>query len=149
MGFCTPSEYLEFMRQTPELERMLVNSGIRLFKYWFSVNREEQLRRFISRRDDPLKHWKLSPIDIQSLDKWDDYTAAKKAMFFHTDTADAPWTVIKSDDKKRARLNCLRHFLSTLDYPNKDLKVACPPDPLLVGNASHVLEADETHIDRF
>ncbi len=149
MGFCTPSEYLEFMRQTPELERMLVNSGLRLFKYWFSVNREEQLRRFIARRDDPLKHWKLSPIDIQSLDKWDDYTAAKKAMFFHTDTADAPWTVIKSDDKKRARLNCLRHFLSSLDYPDKNLKVACVPDSLLVGTASHVMEADETHIDRF
>ncbi len=149
MGFCTPSEYLEFMRQTPELERMLVNSGLRLFKYWFSVNREEQLRRFIARRDDPRKHWKLSPIDIQSLDKWDDYTAAKKAMFFHTDTADAPWTVIKSDDKKRARLNCLRHFLSSLDYPDKNLKVACVPDSLLVGTASHVMEADETHIDRF
>ncbi len=117
MEFCTPLQYLEFMRQTPDLERMLCNSGILLFKYWFSVNREEQLRRFISRRDDPLKHWKLSPIDIKSLDKWEDYTAAKEAMFFHTDTADAPWTVIKSDDKKRARINCIRHFLHSLDYP--------------------------------
>lgn len=147
MGFCSPAEYLEFLRQAPQLERMLSNSGVHLFKYWFSVSREEQLRRFISRRDDPLKHWKLSPIDIQSLDKWDDYTAAKKAMFFHTDTADAPWTVVKSDDKKRARLNCLRHFLHTLDYPGKDPKVAHMPDGLLVGPASRLFEADERIMD--
>ena len=143
MEFCSPLQYLEFMRQAPDLERMLCNSGILLFKYWFSVNREEQLRRFISRRDDPLKHWKLSPIDIKSLDKWDEYTAAKEAMFFHTDTADAPWTVIKSDDKKRARINCIRHFLHSLDYPGKDLSVAHHPDPLLVDRASRVLEDDE------
>lgn len=144
MDFCTPLQYLEFMRQAPDLERMLCNSGILLFKYWFSVNREEQLRRFISRRDDPLKHWKLSPIDIKSLDKWEDYTSAKEAMFFHTDTADAPWTVIKSDDKKRARINCIRHFLHSLDYPGKDPQVAHAPDPLLVGRASHGFEEDET-----
>ncbi len=99
MGFCSPNDYLEFMRQCPELERMLVRSGIRLFKYWFSVTREEQLRRFKSREHDPLKQWKLSPIDKASLDKWDDYTEAKEAMFFYTDTADAPWTIVKSDDK--------------------------------------------------
>ena len=149
MGFCSPQEYLEFMRQTPQMERMLVNSGILLFKFWFSVSREEQLRRFIARRDDPLKHWKLSPIDIESLDKWDDYTEAKKAMFFHTDTADAPWTVIKSDDKKRARLNCMRHFLSSLPYPNKDEHVAHAPDPMLVGPASKVLESSENVITSF
>ncbi|MFV3404772.1 MULTISPECIES: polyphosphate kinase 2 [Pseudomonas] len=143
MGFCSPPQYLEFMRQAPELERMLCNSGILLFKFWFSVNREEQLRRFISRRDDPLKHWKLSPIDIKSLDKWEDYTAAKEAMFFHTDTADAPWTVIKSDDKKRARINCIRAFLHALDYPGKDHSVAHAPDPLLVGRASRGFEEDE------
>ncbi|NER64290.1 polyphosphate kinase 2 [Pseudomonas sp. MAFF212427] len=143
MDFCTPMQYLEFMRQTPDLERMLCNSGILLFKFWFSVNREEQLRRFISRRDDPLKHWKLSPIDIKSLDKWDEYTAAKEAMYFHTDTADAPWTVIKSDDKKRARLNCIRHFLHSLDYPDKDHKVAHRPDPMLVGRASRGLEEED------
>ncbi|MDR2711282.1 MAG: polyphosphate kinase 2 [Burkholderiales bacterium] len=143
MGFCTPNQYLEFMRQAPELERMWVNSGIRLFKYWFSVSREEQLRRFISRRDDPLKHWKLSPIDIQSLDKWDEYTTAKNAMFFHTDTGDAPWIVIKSDDKKRARINCLRHFLYSLPYPEKNTDVVVPPDPLLVGSAADVKEAAE------
>ncbi len=97
MGFCKPNEYLEFMRQCPDLERMLVRSGIRLFKYWFSVTREEQVRRFKARETDPLKQWKLSPIDQASIDKWDDYTEAKEAMFFYTDTADAPWTIIKSD----------------------------------------------------
>ena len=114
MGFCEPHEYLEFMRQTPDFERMLTRSGIRLYKYWFSVTQDEQRRRFASRETDPLKQWKLSPIDKASLDKWDDYTEAKEAMFFYTDTADAPWTVIKSNDKKRARLGCMRHFLSSL-----------------------------------
>ncbi len=132
MGFCQSHEYLQFMRQTPELERMLVNSNTHLFKFWFSVSREEQLRRFVSRRDDPLKHWKLSPIDIQSLDRWDDYTEAKNQMFFHTHTGDAPWTVIKSDDKKRARLNCMRYFLANLDYPGKDETVVGSPDSLIV-----------------
>ena len=149
MGFCTPHEYLEFMRQTPEFERMLVNSGVRLYKYWFSVSREEQLRRFISRRDDPLKHWKLSPIDIKSLDMWDQYTEAKNAMFFHTDTADAPWLVIKSDDKKRARLNCMRHFLHSLSYPGKDEHVAHAPDALLVGSAAQVLTGEENLLPSF
>ncbi|TXH70908.1 MAG: polyphosphate kinase 2 [Lysobacteraceae bacterium] len=139
MGFCTPAEYLEFLRETPEFERMLVRSGIRLYKFWFSVSREEQLRRFKSRRNDPLKHWKLSPIDLQSLDKWSDYTEAKSAMFFHTDTADAPWVVIKSDDKKRARLNCMRHFLDSLPYPGKDARLARSADPLIVGHAAQVL----------
>ena len=139
MGFCEPWEYLEFMRQTPELERMLVRSGIRLYKYWFSVTQDEQRRRFDSRATDPLKQWKLSPIDKQSLDKWDDYTEAKEAMFFYTDTADAPWTVVKSNDKKRARLNCMQHFLSTLDYPGKNKRVVRGPDPRLVSTAQHVL----------
>ena len=132
MGFCEPHEYLQFMRQVPELERMLVNSGMYLFKFWFSVSREEQLRRFISRRDDPLKHWKLSPVDIESLDRWDAYTEAKNTMFFHTHTGDAPWTIIKSDDKKRARLNCIRFFLHALNYPDRDLKAIGPVDPLIV-----------------
>ena len=139
MGFCTPSEYLEFMRQAPEFERMLVRSGIRFYKYWFSVTREEQLARFKARETDPLKMWKLSPIDKASLDKWDDYTEAKEAMFFYTDTADAPWVIVKSNDKKRARLNCMRHFLSTIDYPGKDLEVIGSVDPLIVGHASQVL----------
>ena len=142
MGFCTPSEYLEFMRQCPEVERMIVRSGIRLFKYWFSVSRAEQKSRFQSREHDPLKQWKLSPIDRASLDKWDDYTEAKEAMFFYTDTADAPWTIIKSDDKKRARLNCMQHFLTHLPYPNKDLSVVKAPDPLIVGSTENVIGHD-------
>ena len=140
MGFCKPEEYLEFMREAPELERMLVRSGIRLSKYWFSVTREEQRRRFIARETDPLKRWKLSPIDKASLDRWDDYTEAKEAMFFYTDTADAPWTVVKSDDKKRARIECLRHFLWHIDYPGKDHSVVVPPDPRIVGKAEAVVE---------
>ena len=143
MGFCSPNEYLEFMRQTPELERMLVRSGIQLYKYWFSVTQEEQQRRFGSRETDPLKQWKLSPIDKASLCKWDDYTEAKEAMFFYTDTADAPWTIVKSNDKKRARLNCMRHFLSTLDYPDKDHKIVGDPDPLIVGQAHHVIHRSD------
>ncbi len=139
MGFCTPTEYLEFMRQCPEVERMLVRSGVRLYKYWFSVTREEQRRRFESRETDPLKQWKLSPIDKASLDKWDEYTEAKEAMFFNTDTADAPWTIIKSDDKKRARLNCMLHFLSSLPYDNKDHRVVSGLDPLIVGSSSLVI----------
>jgi polyphosphate kinase len=140
MSFCAASDYLEFMRQTPELERMLVRSGIKLFKYWFSVTQDEQRRRFESRETDPLKRWKLSPIDRASLDKWDDYTEAKEAMFFYTDTADAPWTVIRSNDKKRARLNAMRHFLSMLDYPDKDVSVATAPDPKIVHQAGHLIQ---------
>ncbi|MCI5042942.1 MAG: polyphosphate kinase 2 [Donghicola eburneus] len=143
MGFCEPNEYLEFMRQAPDLERMLVRSGIKLYKYWFSVTQEEQRRRFKARETDPLKRWKLSPIDKASLNKWDDYTEAKEAMFFYTDTADAPWTIVKSDDKKRARINCMRHFLSTIDYPDKDHKIVKAPDPLIVGGASHVIHKSE------
>lgn len=143
MSFCSPSDYLEFMRQAPLIEQMLVRSGIRLFKYWFSVTRTEQLERFKARENEPLKQWKLSPIDVASLDKWDDYTEAKEAMFFYTDTADAPWTIIKSDDKKRARLNCLLHFLSSLDYPNKDNDVIIGVDPLIVGSTQHVVRHAE------
>ncbi|MEE9428396.1 MAG: polyphosphate kinase 2 [Paracoccaceae bacterium] len=145
MGFCTPSEYLEFMRQTPDLERMLVRSGIRLYKYWFSVSQDMQKSRFESRETDPLKRWKLSPIDKASLGKWKDYTEAKEAMFFYTDTADAPWTIIKSNDKKRARLNCMRHFLNSVDYPGKDLAVVQPADPLIVGRAQQVVH-DADHL---
>ncbi|SFO22995.1 polyphosphate kinase 2, PA0141 family [Cohaesibacter marisflavi] len=143
MGFCSPSEYLEFMRQTPEFERMIRRSGIRLFKYWFSVTQEEQRRRFASRETDPLKQWKLSPVDKASLDKWDQYTEAKEAMFFYTDTADAPWTIIKSNDKKRARLNCMQHFLASLPYPNKDRHIVHGPDPLIVGSSGQVIGNDE------
>jgi len=139
MGFCSPNDYLEFMRQAPELERMLVRSGINLFKYWFSVTQSEQRARFDVRKTDPLKRWKLSPIDEASLSKWDDYTEAKEAMFFYTDTADAPWTIVKSNDKKRARINCMMHFLYNIDYPEKDRRIVRAPDPLIVGGAKHVI----------
>ncbi|UWQ42681.1 polyphosphate kinase 2 [Leisingera aquaemixtae] len=143
MSFCEPNEYLEFMRQAPEFERMLVRSGVRLYKYWFSVTQEEQKRRFGARETDPLKQWKLSPIDKASLGKWDDYTEAKEAMFFYTDTADAPWTVIKSNCKKRARINCMRHFLASLEYPGKNPEIAAVPDPLIVGQAHHVIHQSD------
>ena len=142
MGFCSSLEYLEFMRQVPDFERMLTRSGIHLFKFWFSVTEQEQKRRFDSRQLDPLKQWKLSPIDEESRTKWVEYTQAKEAMFFYTDTADAPWTVVKSDDKRRARLNCMQYFLSQLDYPDKDERVVRGPDPLIVGHPSQVIEKD-------
>ena len=145
MGFCTDEEYSEFMRETPEFERNLVRSGLHLFKFWFSVSRHEQRRRFKERRLHPLKQWKLSPVDLASLDKWDDYTRAKEAMFFHTDTADAPWTVIKSDCKKRARLNAMRYVLHSLPYSNKDEAAIGAIDPLLVGRANVVYERGERH----
>jgi polyphosphate kinase 2 len=143
MGFCTDEEYLEFMRQAPEFERNLVRSGLHLIKFWFSVSRKEQRRRFKERKSHPLKQWKLSPVDLASLDKWDEYTRAKEAMFFYTDTADAPWTVIKSDCKKRARLNAMRYVLHKLPYANKDLERIGPLDPLLVGRAHVVYERGE------
>ena len=143
MGFCTQKEYLEFMRQAPEFERMLVHNNIHLIKFWFSVSRTEQRRRFGEREAHPLKQWKLSPVDLASLDKWDAYTKAKEATFFYTDTADAPWTVIKSDCKKRARLNAMRFILHRLPYANKDLERVGQLDPLLVGRAQVVFEQGE------
>ncbi len=143
MEFCTTDEYSEFMRQAPEFERNLARSGIHLVKFWFSVSRKEQRRRFKEREAHPLKQWKLSPIDMASLDMWDEYTKAKEAMFFYTDTADAPWTVVKSDCKKRARLNSLRYVLHTLPYTDKSLDDIGPIDPLLVGRAHVVYEQGE------
>ncbi len=138
MGFCSGAEYEEFLRQAPEFERQLVRSGVNLFKFWFSVSRAEQRRRFKERKAHPLKQWKLSPIDMASLDKWDEYTRAKEAMFIHCDTSDAPWTVIKSDCKKRARLNALRYLLNRLPYTYRDLAAVGPVDPLIVGRPSLV-----------
>src|SRR5277367_708806 len=117
MGFCTDEEYREFMREAPEFERMLVRSGLHLTKFWFSVTRAEQHTRFVIRQVDPVRQWKLSPMDLRSLNKWDDYTEAKEAMFAYTDTDHAPWTVVKSNDKKRARLEAMRHILEQFDYP--------------------------------
>ena len=143
MGFCSDSEYAEFMKQAPDFERHLVRSGVYVIKFWFSVSRKEQRRRFKEREGHPLKQWKLSPIDLASLDKWDDYTRAKESMFFETDTADAPWTVIKSDCKKRARLNAMRYVLHKLPYNNKDLAQVGKLDPLIVGRAHVVYERGE------
>jgi polyphosphate kinase 2 len=142
MGFCTQEEYLEFMREAPEFERMLVSSGIHLTKFWFSVTPSEQRTRFIIRQVDPVRQWKFSPMDLASLDKWDEYTEAKEAMFFYTDTADAPWTVIKSNDKKRARLEALRFVLSRFEYTGKDDDAVGVPDARIVGSAADVLEDD-------
>ena len=143
MGFCTDQEYSEFMRQVPEFERMLARNGTHLIKFWFSVSREEQRRRFGERKVHPLKQWKLSPVDLASLDKWDGYTKAKEAMFFYTDTADAPWTVIKSNCKKRARLNAMRYVLHKLPYTNKETSRIGNLDPLIVGRAHVVYERGE------
>jgi polyphosphate kinase 2 len=145
MGFCTDDEYAEFMRQCPEFERNLVRSGIHVIKFWFSVSQKEQRRRFKERKSHPLKHWKLSPIDLASLHKWDEYTKAKESIFFYTDTADSPWTVIKSDCKKRARLNAMRYVLQRLPYTSKDTNQIGAVDPLLVGRANVVYEHGERH----
>ena len=145
MGFCSDAQYREFMRQAPQFERMLVGSGIHVIKFWFSVSRKEQRRRFKEREAHPLKQWKLSPIDTASLDKWDDYTRAKEAMFFETDTADAPWTVVKSDCKKRARLNALRYVLTRLPYTQRDAARIGRVDPLIVGRAHAIYERGEPH----
>jgi len=147
MGFCTPEEYLEFMREAPEFERMLVNSGIALTKFWFSVSRLEQRTRFVIRQVDPVRQWKLSPMDIESLDKWDAYTTAKEAMFFYTDTEDAPWTVVKSNDKKRARLEAMRHILELFDYDGKDTEVVGKPDRKIIGPPS--LLSEQAAVDTF
>ena len=134
MGFCTDTQYHEFLRQAPEFESMLVNSGITFIKFWFAVTQEEQMRRIEARENDPLKQWKVSPIDIAAKTQWDEYTEARDIMLRHTNTAENPWTLIKSDGKKRARLNCMRYFLSQLDYPDKDTDIVTAPDPLIVTN---------------
>ena len=140
MGFTTDEEYWEFMREVPEFERMLVRSELDLTKFWFSVTPAEQRTRFIIRRIDPVRQWKLSPMDIESLDKWEEYTDAKEAMFHYTDRAWAPWTVVKSNDKKRARLEAIKHVLLKFDYDGKDTSVIGEPDKLLIGPPSVLSE---------
>lgn len=149
MGYCTPTEYLEFTRSAPEFERMLVNSGTTIIKFWFSVGRAEQLARFAARRDDPVRQWKLSPTDLASFDKWDEYSEAKEAMFFYTDTAESPWTVVKSNDKKRARLEAMRYVLSQFDYPSKDESVAHAADRKIVGSPSKLYDEGEKPTGEF
>ncbi len=138
MGFCSEAQYAEFLRQAPAFEKMLVNDGIDVVKFWFSVSRAEQFTRFTIRQVDPVRQWKLSPMDLASLDKWDAYTAAKEAMFRKTDTRHSPWTVVKSNDKKRARLEAMRHVLARFDYPGKDHDVVGTPDRLIVGRAAEL-----------
>ena len=144
MGYCTDAQYHLFVGQAPEFERMLTDDDIAVIKLWFSVSRSEQRTRFLIRRIDPVRQWKLSPTDLASLERWDDYTAAKESMFRLTDTTWSPWTVIKSNDKKRARIGAMRYVLSLFDYPNKDHAIATAPDPLIVGPASSVYEHGET-----
>jgi polyphosphate kinase 2 len=132
MGFCTDEEYESFMQQAPVFEKMLIDSGIHVTKFWFSVTEHEQRTRFAIRQIDPARQWKLSPMDLESLGRWDDYTHAKEQTFLRTDTDDAPWIVIKSNDKKRARLNAIRYFLNKFDYEGKDTSIVYPPDPKLV-----------------
>ncbi|GAA1482252.1 polyphosphate kinase 2 [Gordonia sinesedis] len=139
MGFCTPAQYDEFMHQVPSFEKMLVDDGINLVKFWFSVTPLEQRTRFAIRQIDPVRQWKLSPMDLASLDKWNAYTEAKEAMFAHTDTDYAPWTVVKSNDKKRARINAMRYVLSLFDYEGKNEELVGTPDPLIVGRARDVV----------
>ena len=143
MGYCDDEEYRRFMRQTPLLEGMWTGSGIHLLKLWFSVSQSEQHTRFIIRQVDPVRQWKLSATDLLSLDRWGDYTEAKEAMFYYTDQPAAPWTVIKSNDKKRGRVEAMRHVLSQFDYDNKDRDLVRAPDPRIVGSAASVLEHGE------
>ncbi|WP_152351752.1 polyphosphate kinase 2 [Brachybacterium subflavum] len=142
MGFCTDEEYEGFMNQAPLFERMLVDSGIHLTKLWFSVSQREQRTRFAIRQLDPVRRWKLSPMDLESLDRWEAYTEAKEEMFRRTDKKYAPWTIIRSNDKKRARLNAMRYFLSQFEYEGKDHDVVGVPDPKLVMRGKKE-EADE------
>jgi len=132
MGFCSDEEYERFMDQAPRFEKMLVDAGIGVTKFWFSVTQSEQRTRFIIRQIDPVRQWKLSPMDLESLDRWDAYTEAKEEMFNRTDTKSAPWITIKSNDKKRARLNAMRYFLSQFEYDGKDIEVVGVPDPKIV-----------------
>ncbi len=143
MGFCTPDEYMDFVKHVPYFEKMLVDSGTTLIKFWFSVSREEQLRRFILRSTDPLKQWKLSPMDVASLGMWEPYTEAKESMFHHTDQPFAPWTVVRSDDKKRARLNAMRYVLSQFEYDAKNHSALRPIDHHILGRAEDIYEPDE------
>ncbi len=147
MGFATPEQYTEFYKQAPAFEKMLTGDGIHLIKFWFSVGRAEQLTRFRIRQIDPVRRWKLSPMDLASLDRWDEYTEAKEAMFKKTDTKKSPWTVVKSNDKKRARLEAIRHVLSRFEYPGKDHGVVGEPDPLILGMAADLFDTENADLD--
>jgi polyphosphate kinase 2 len=149
MGYCTDEQYHRFLLQAPQLEQMLTDDGIHLVKFWFSVSQREQQTRFLIRQIDPVRQWKLSPTDLASLDKWRAYTEAKEAMFFYTDTAAAPWTVVKTNDKKRGRLEAMRHILARFDYTDRDDEILGPPDTSLIGPAAQVFEHGESPERRF
>ena len=136
MGFCSEDQVEAFLSEAPLFEAQLVRDGVKLFKLWLTIGQETQLKRFHARRHDPLKHWKLSPIDLASIGKWGDYTAARNDLFKRTHSDVAPWTVVRSNDKRRARLNVMRHILSHFDYDEKDESVVGIPDPKLVGTGS-------------
>ncbi|HUV14805.1 MAG TPA: polyphosphate kinase 2 [Acidobacteriota bacterium] len=149
MGYCTPTQYLEFVRQVPQLERILVESGIHFFKLWFAVSRDEQRKRFEARRTDPLKQWKLSPVDEASIAKWDDYTKARNRMFYLSHTRDAPWTVVRSDDKKRARINAIRFILNSVPYDGKSKELVSALDEKIVKPATALMPADDEIVYSF
>ncbi|MEB3982225.1 polyphosphate kinase 2 [Mycobacterium sp. 663a-19] len=150
MGFCTPQEHALFLRQTPIFEQMLIDDGILLRKYWFSVSVEEQLRRFKARRNDPVRQWKLSPMDLESLYRWEDYSRAKDEMMVHTDTPVSPWYVVESDIKKHARLNMMHHLLSTIEYTDVERpKVNLPKHPLVSGNYRRPSRELSTYVDDY
>ncbi len=140
MGFCTPGQTKKFLEEAPDFELALVRDGVRLFKFWLTVGRAMQVKRFHARRHDPLKSWKLSPIDLASMDKWDVYTQAREAMFEATHTKTAPWTVIRSNDKRRARLNAMRHILASIDYDEKDENIVAKPDPKILGSKGDIFK---------
>lgn len=139
MGFCTPEQHKRFLSETPDFEELLVNDGIRLFKFWLNVGQEMQILRFHKRRQNPLKKWKLSPIDIKALGKWDDYTQARNIMLERTHSEHAPWTIVRSNDKRRARINIVRHLLSAIDYDGKDASVIGETDDLILGSGPEFL----------
>lgn len=150
MGFCTPQEHALFLRQTPIFEQMLIEEGILLRKYWFSVSEDEQLRRFRARLNDPVRQWKLSPMDLQSLNRWEDYSRAKDDMMVHTDTPGSPWYVVESDVKKHARLNMMAHLLSTIDYRDVEKpKVKLPSRPVVSGNYQRPPRELSTYVDDY
>jgi len=150
MGFCTPQEYVLFLRQTPIFEQMLIDDGILLRKYWFSVSETEQLRRFKARRNDPVRQWKLSPMDMESIYRWEDYSRAKDEMMVHTDTPVSPWYVVESDIKKHARLNMMHHLLSTIEYEEvKRPKVTIPERPVVSGDYKRPPRELSTYVDDY
>jgi polyphosphate kinase len=150
MGFCTPQEHALFLRQTPLFEKMLIEDGIMLRKYWFSVSEDEQLRRFKARLNDPVRQWKLSPMDLESLYRWEEYSRARDEMMARTDTAESPWFVVESDVKKHARLNMMAHLLSSIDYRDvKKPKVKLPTHPVVSGNYQRPPREMSTYVDDY